>query len=308
MKFLRAILTRDDHTADYPDDLGLLDADQYESGSDIDDWDEETNNEDFAAVLDRPVAAANSDTGAKFGEETAVIEQEPAATGEEPAPNEEGPTAEDSNQEIPIWELFEDEVTGETAPEVPEEPAAGDDDIKDLARSALEKLEGRNGPDHEQTPGGRTKTRLLGFSRGTDIQRDVFSKPPTGAPQAQPEFPVGWLVVIEGRGRGAQFTLFDAVAKIGRGSDQAISLNFGDQAISRDNHAAVAYDGEQNAFFLGHSGKANLVRLNGKPVLTTEKLANGDLIRIGETTLRLTTFCDAEFSWDLVNQDESDCA
>ena len=40
-------------------------------------------------------------------------------------------------------------------------------------------------------------------------------------------------------------------------------------------------------FFLGHGGKANLVRLNDKPVLSTEEVSSSDLIRIGETSLIL---------------------
>ena len=81
-------------------------------------------------------------------------------------------------------------------------------------------------------------------------------------------------------------------------------LNFGDTSISRDNHAVVAYDDEQRKFFLGHGGKANLVRLNDMPVLATEPLADADLIRIGETTLRFVALCGPEFSWE----DEADQA
>ena len=49
--------------------------------------------------------------------------------------------------------------------------------------------------------------------------------------------------------------------------------------------------------YLGHGGKANLVRLNGKPVLSTIALSSGDLIRISETSIRFTAFCDDGFDW-----------
>ncbi|NNL18463.1 MAG: FHA domain-containing protein, partial [Boseongicola sp.] len=74
-------------------------------------------------------------------------------------------------------------------------------------------------------------------------------------------------------------------------------LDFGDTSISRNNHAAVAYDDEQGKFFLGHGGKSNLVRLNGKPVLSTEELADGDMVRIGETTLKFVALCGEDFTW-----------
>ena len=130
---------------------------------------------------------------------------------------------------------------------------------------------------------GRVKTRLLGFQ--TEDTQDVFAKAAEEdvavSASAQPAFPVGWMVVVEGPGRGASFALTAGVSQIGRGDDQAVRLDFGDTSISRNNHAAVAYDDEQAKFFLGHGGKSNLVRKNGMPVLSTEELANGDRIRIG---------------------------
>lgn len=142
---------------------------------------------------------------------------------------------------------------------------------------------------------GRVKTRLLGFTRGTYDQADPFEKPQGTSSST---FPVAWLVVVSGPGRGASFTLHDGVAKIGRGEEQTVSLNFGDNSISRENHVAIAYDSEQNAFFIGHSGKSNLVRLNNTPLLSTEQVRSGDLIRLGETTLRFVALCGDDFSWD----------
>lgn len=145
---------------------------------------------------------------------------------------------------------------------------------------------------------GRVKTRLLGFNPDGLAPASPFEK----AAPADTNFPVGWLVVVSGPGRGASFPLFDGVAKIGRGEDQAVSLNFGDSAISRENHAAVAYDSEENAFYIGQSGKANLVRLNNKPLLSTEQIRSGDQVRLGETTLRFVALCGEGFSWDAASQ------
>ncbi|WP_298835767.1 FHA domain-containing protein [uncultured Roseobacter sp.] len=148
---------------------------------------------------------------------------------------------------------------------------------------------------------GRVKTRLLGFATDSDTALDPIEK---AARSGQARFPVAWMVVVSGPGRGASFTLQDGVSRIGRADDQTVALNFGDNAISRENHVSVAYDAEQNSFFIGHSGKANLVRLNDKPLLSTETISNGDLIRIGETTLRLVTLCGEAFSWN--DEDQKD--
>ena len=140
---------------------------------------------------------------------------------------------------------------------------------------------------------GRVKTRLLGFSAGTIERNDPFEqKSSTGS-----SFPVGWLVVVSDMGRGASFPLQEGVSRVGRGIDQTVSLNFGDNSISRDNHVSIAFDTEQNKFFIGHSGKTNMVRVNNIPLLSTEELKSKDLIRLGETTLRFIAFCADDFSW-----------
>ena len=144
---------------------------------------------------------------------------------------------------------------------------------------------------------GRVKTRLLGFDSLAGANADPFESGQAAPTAAVVRFPVGWMVVIAGPGRGASFTLFNGVSAIGRGDDQPVKLDFGDTSISRSNHAVVAYDNEQRKFFLGHGGKANIVRLNGKPVLSTEELGHNDLIRIGETTLRFLALCGADFDW-----------
>lgn len=145
---------------------------------------------------------------------------------------------------------------------------------------------------------GRAKTRLLGFNTGMGKDSDPFARA-AGSPEeaAYTQFPVGWLIVVEGPGRGAAFTLFNGVSQIGRGEGQTVRLDFGDNSISRENHAAIAYDAEQNSFFIGHGGKANLVRCNNMPVLSTQALSPGDTIRVGETSLRFVPLCCDDFHW-----------
>ncbi|MEM7731941.1 MAG: FHA domain-containing protein [Pseudomonadota bacterium] len=146
---------------------------------------------------------------------------------------------------------------------------------------------------------GRKKTRIMGFCE--DAPADLFDMTGNDAAPGL-EFPVGWIVIMKGPGRGTAFVLQNPVSSIGRGADQTITLNFGDDTISRQNHAAVAYDDHMNACFLGFGGKANLVRLNGRPVLGTEQLTHGDVIRVGQTDLKFIGLCGPDFSW----QDDED--
>ncbi|MEM9637279.1 MAG: FHA domain-containing protein, partial [Pseudomonadota bacterium] len=153
---------------------------------------------------------------------------------------------------------------------------------------------------------GRVKTRLLGFNRAEADASDPIgaSDSATAKPQHE-KFPVGWLVVVEGPGIGHSFSIFTGASMIGRGEDQVIKLDFGDNSISRQNHAAIAYDEEQNKFYLGHGGKSNIIRRNARPVLSTEELHHADLIRIGETTLRFVALCGSDFKWDMTDDGDA---
>jgi hypothetical protein len=150
----------------------------------------------------------------------------------------------------------------------------------------------------------RTKTRVLGFeAQPAEIvplfegaeNLPVAAAPATGKGYVM--FPAGWLIVKDGPGKGASFALSQGVSQIGRGSDQTVSLDYGDMAISRQNHAAIAYDPKTHEFHIGHGGKSNLVRMNGRPLLSTEPARDGDEIQIGETTLILKVLCTPEFNW-----------
>ncbi|MEP3680502.1 MAG: FHA domain-containing protein [Paracoccaceae bacterium] len=211
----------------------------------------------------------------------------------------------------------------EDALDVPEQEATARKKIWEMADEVASEVEQSR---HEEAPeaitdvgaavsgragrsAGRVKTRLLGFQADDGGPKDVFAQNAEKKDDATPGptlFPAGWIVVISGPGRGSCFTVHTGVSQIGRGEDQAVRLDFGDTSISRNNHAAVAYDDEQGKFFLGHGGKSNLVRLNGMPVLSTEAMSNGDTIRIGETTLKFVAMCGEEFTWSGQGDDAAD--
>lgn len=201
-----------------------------------------------------------------------------------------------------IWDMADDNsdpIDTGRPPHVDEadivrQPAYVEQPIENLAEVSSAIVAGRAG-----RAAGRVKTRLLGF-QAEDEPTDVFAAAANKAnlaPTTAEMFPSGWIVVTEGPGRGASFTLQNGVSQVGRGEDQTVRLDFGDTSISRNNHAAVAYDDETGKFYLGHGGKSNLVRLNGKPVLSTEEMTDGDEIRIGETLLKFVALCGDAFTW-----------
>jgi hypothetical protein len=112
---------------------------------------------------------------------------------------------------------------------------------------------------------------------------------------------VGWLVVTLGLGRGQFRPVRYGQNAVGRGQDLRISIDFGDQRISREPHAYVIYDEVQRKFFIRDNGKSNIVRLNGDAVLTLSELHDRDRILIGETTLLFIALCDENFDWLVSN-------
>lgn len=120
---------------------------------------------------------------------------------------------------------------------------------------------------------------------------------PAGAagPSADPV--VGWLVVIDGPGKGQFRPVYFGQNSVGRASEMRVSIDFGDQRISREAHAFIIFDERQRKYFVRDNGKSNIVRLNGSPVLTPVELQDRDQISIGETTLLFVALCDHRFDW-----------
>ena len=143
----------------------------------------------------------------------------------------------------------------------------------------------------------RNATRLIGFDPSDGEPTDLFEQSVPQTDQAAMQFPTGWLLVVEGEGRGYCFGLTTGLNQVGRGAENSISLDFGDTAVSRKNHFAVVFDEEERKFILGHGGKSNIIRLNGKAVISNEDLSDGDKIKVGSTVLQLKTLVGDDFDW-----------
>ncbi|SMX23997.1 FHA domain-containing protein [Boseongicola aestuarii] len=142
---------------------------------------------------------------------------------------------------------------------------------------------------------GRVRTRLL-----PEGEEDKPYSPGEGSDHnggGQVRRPVGWLVIIDGPGTGDWFALESGLTHLGRGADQNVCIDFGDQTISRQSHAFITYDIAHHRLQLSHGESRNRTRLNGVVVDGKVALTHGDSISIGKTTLRIAVFCDDQFSW-----------
>ncbi len=114
---------------------------------------------------------------------------------------------------------------------------------------------------------------------------------------------VGWLVVVDGPGKGAELVVGSGQNSLGRGGSTRIKINFGDDEISRSAHATITYDWKGNRFFLANGMGTNLTYIDGEAVLDPVTLETGSEFTIGRTTLRFVAFCDQSFRWSDVAED-----
>ena len=111
---------------------------------------------------------------------------------------------------------------------------------------------------------------------------------------------VGWLVVVDGPGKGNVVTLGNGVNSIGRNTTERLTLDFGDEMISRSSHTVISYDPRGKKFYIQQGGGGtNLTYVNGRPVLAPEELHSNTNILLGNTTLRFVSLCGEQFSWDM---------
>ena len=114
------------------------------------------------------------------------------------------------------------------------------------------------------------------------------------------EYVTGWVVVVDGPGKGQSRPIFSGINPIGRSPDQAIPLYFGgksDGEVSRRDHTRIVYDPRGNHFKLQHGASRNLTYLNDEPVLEISNLKPYDRIGIGKTTLLFVPMCGDQFRW-----------
>lgn len=107
---------------------------------------------------------------------------------------------------------------------------------------------------------------------------------------------VGWLVCVEGAMRGNDYRIRAGYNYIGREIGD-IHIR-GDQTISRQRHAKIVYDDATHQFFFAPDEGRNVIRLNGKSVISSEELHAYDILTIGQSKLLFVPLCGERFSWE----------
>jgi len=118
---------------------------------------------------------------------------------------------------------------------------------------------------------------------------------PTGYAPFQPV--VGWLVCIEGPAKGRDYRIHSQYNYIGRGHHMDICIS-GDDCISTERAAVIAYDAVEKFFSFGPSMGHNVVRVNGKMLMNAVVLNPYDELTIGKTKLLFIPLCGERFDWN----------
>lgn len=145
--------------------------------------------------------------------------------------------------------------------------------------------------DGELVENDEPKTRLLFRSSSSKNAEPIITK------DAMTDPVVGWLVIIDGPGKGHALQLGYGMNSIGRNQHERVCLNFGDEGLSRNQHAIVTYDPRGRKFYVQHGGGKNITYLDDNPLLVPTELQGGESLLVGKTTLRFVPLCGEHFDW-----------
>jgi hypothetical protein len=106
---------------------------------------------------------------------------------------------------------------------------------------------------------------------------------------------VGWLVCTEGVEKGRDYRLHSEKNWIGRSESMDITIK--DPSISRENHAAVAYDPRRETFEIRPGEVRGMVYVNGQEAANSLDLSPYDRIELGDSKFVFVPFVGGNFNW-----------
>ena len=109
---------------------------------------------------------------------------------------------------------------------------------------------------------------------------------------------VGWLVVLDGPGKGNFRPIFKGSNTIGRAGNQRVPIDFGDDSISSEKQAFLTYDERKRSYQLvPNLERPNLVYHNDAALTSNVDLKPHDKVMMGRTTLLFVPLCGPDFDW-----------
>jgi hypothetical protein len=146
-------------------------------------------------------------------------------------------------------------------------------------------------------------SRASSAPSGSDDDKTQIFRPSSTQAQDAPELdlmadpPTGWLVAIDGPGKGTVLTIGIGNNGVGRGDEARISIPFNDNEISRGQSFSVAYDPKHRRYYLLPGSGKTLVYFEEQPVLERMDLETGMSFQVGQTNFRFVALCNEQFDW-----------
>jgi hypothetical protein len=152
-------------------------------------------------------------------------------------------------------------------------------------------------PIMNNTPAGDVGATVPVFNQPAAATPDVGATMPIMQEKHGIDPVVGWLVCIGGKDVGKDYRIRTGYNYIGRSPKMDIAIT-GDDTISRENHATVAYAEKAKRFMLAPSQGKAIISVNDEPIMGTVALNPYDTIELSEVTkLKFVPFCGDSFEW-----------
>ncbi len=152
--------------------------------------------------------------------------------------------------------------------------------------------DGAAGGNGVTVPGAIEHTRSISSAQAGDAERTVaVIKKEIGIDPV-----VGWLVCVEGKEKGRDYRMHADNNYIGRDEKMDICIR-GDDTISRENHAVISYDMNNETYYFSPGTGRSIVHVNGKAVFATIQISAYDSIQLGSTRLVFIPLCGEAFNW-----------
>lgn len=107
----------------------------------------------------------------------------------------------------------------------------------------------------------------------------------------------GWLACTAGPAKGMDYRIRCGYNYIGRSEHMDICIR-GDNTISRERHALIAYDNKERIFFFSPADGKSIVRVNDKMIMGPTEIHAFDTLLVGDTELLFVPLCGERFNWN----------
>lgn len=144
------------------------------------------------------------------------------------------------------------------------------------------------------------ETQVLNMEKTKEIKFNPFENETTQMLEnlkAEVVELVGWIVIVSEKGKFQSYDISYGMNSIGRDASNGISVKNEDISISREKHASIIYDFENNLFFIQHHEGKYLTYLNGEMIYDLTQLKAYDKIKMGKTEFIFVPLCGDEFRW-----------